>query len=237
VLGAVVPTYNLPGVTEEINFTQEALAGIFLGKVKKWNDPAIASVNPGVKLPDADIFVVHRSDGSGTSYIWTDYLSKISKEWNAGPGRGPAVDWPAGVGGKGNEGVTGLLKQTPNSIGYTEMIYAIQNNLPMGRVRNAAGKFVKADIDSVTAAAAGVNMPDDFRVSITDATGEAAFPISSFTWLLVPKKIEDASKREVLVDFLKWMLGPGQAMTPALQYAPLPAVVIAKEQAAISQIQ
>jgi phosphate transport system substrate-binding protein len=237
VLGAVVPTYNLPGVSGEINFTGEALAGIFLGTIKKWNDKAIASANPDLKLPSDDIVVVHRSDGSGTSFVWTDYLTKASKAWADGPGRGAAINWPTGLGGSKNEGVTGLVKQTPNAIGYTEMIYAAQNNLPMGKVQNAAGKFVKATTESVTAAAAGVTVPDDFRVSITNATGDEAYPISSFTWLLIPKKIEDAGKRTVIVEFLKWMLGPGQELAPALQYAPLPAAVIAKEQAAIAQIQ
>lgn len=237
VLGAVVPTYNVPGVTAEINFTGDALAGIFMGTIKKWNDKAITAANPDLKLPADDIVVVHRSDGSGTSYVWTDYLTKVSKAWADGPGRGAAISWPTGLGGSKNEGVTGLVKQTPNSIGYTEMIYAIQNNLPMGKVQNAAGKFVKATPESVTAAAAGVSMPDDFRVSITNAAGEETYPISSFTWLLIPKKIEDAGKRAVITDFLKWMLGPGQGFAPALQYASLPAAVIAKEQAAIGQIQ
>jgi phosphate transport system substrate-binding protein len=237
VLGAVVPTYNLPGVTTEINFTGDALAGIFLGTIKKWNDPVIAKANPDLKLPADDIVVVHRSDGSGTSFVWTDYLTKVSKAWAAGPGAGASISWPTGLGGSKNEGVTGLVKQSPNSIGYTEMIYALQNNLPVGKVQNAAGKFVKATPESVTAAAAGVTVPDDFRLSITDAAGAEAYPISSFTWLLIPKKIEDAGKRAVIVVLLKWMLGPGQGMAPGLQYAPLPAAVIAKEQAAIAQVQ
>ncbi len=237
VMGAVVPTYNLPGITAELNFTPAALAGIFLGKVKKWNDPAIASANPDVKLPAEEIVVVHRSDGSGTTFVWVDYLSKISPEWAAGPGRGTAINWPVGLGGKGNEGVTGLLKQTPNSLGYTEMIFAVQNKMPMGRVQNAAGKFVKPSTESITAAALGIPLPDDFRVSITNPVGEAAFPISSFTWLLIPETIPDAAKRTVITDFLKWMLGPGQAMAPALEYAPLPADVIAREQAAIALIK
>ncbi len=237
VMGAVVPTYNLADVTAELNFTPAALAGIFLGKVKKWNDPAIASANPDVKLPAADIVVVHRSDGSGTSFVFTDYLSKVSPEWAAGPGAAAAVSWPVGLGGKGNEGVIGLVKQTPNSISYTEMTYAIQNKLPLGAVQNAAGKFVKASPASVTEAAAGTPMPDDFRVSITNAAGDDAYPIASFTWLLIPETIADASKRAVIVDFLKWMLGPGQAMAPGLNYAQLPAAVIAKEQAAIALIK
>ncbi len=237
VMGAVVPTYNLADVTAELNFTPAALAGIFLGKVKKWNDPAIASANPDVKLPAADIVVVHRSDGSGTSFVFTDYLSKVSPEWAAGPGAAAAVSWPVGLGGKGNEGVIGLVEQTPNSISYTEMTYAIQNKLPLGAVQNAAGKFVKASPASVTEAAAGTPMPDDFRVSITNAAGDDAYPIASFTWLLIPETIADASKRAVIVDFLKWMLGPGQAMAPGLNYAQLPAAVIAKEQAAIALIK
>lgn len=237
VLGAVVPTYNLPGIAEEINFTGEALAGIYMGTIKKWNDKAIASANPGVKLPADDIFVVHRADGSGTSFVWTDYLAKVSKPWADGPGRGAALSWPTGQGASKNEGVTGMVKQTPFSIGYTEMIYAVQNNLPVGRVQNAAGKFVKATPESVTAAAAGVAVPDDFRVSITNAAGEEAYPISSFTWLLVPQTFEDAAKRGAMAGFLKWMLGPGQEMAPALQYAPLPAAVTAKVQASVGQIQ
>ena len=237
VMGAVVPTYNLAEVTTELNFTPAALAGIFLGKVKKWNDPAIASANKDVKLPASDIVVVHRSEGSGTSFVFTDYLSKVSPEWAAGPGAAAAVSWPVGLGGKGNEGVIGLIKQTPNSIGYTEMIYALQNKLPMGTVQNAAGKFVKASPASVTEAAASVPMPDDFRVSITNPAGDGAYPISSFTWLLIPETIKDAAKKEVIVDFLKWMLGPGQAMAPALEYAPLPAAVVTKELAAIATIK
>ena len=183
VLGADVPTYNIPGVDAELNFTQEAIAGIFLGKITKWNDPAITGVNKGVNLPANDIVVVHRSEGSGTTYIWTDYLSKISEEWKTKVGKGASVNWPVGLGGKGNEGVTGVIKQTPNSFGYVELIYAIQNKLPYGRVRNSSGAFIKADLASVTAAAAGAakNMPDDFRVSITDAPGKTAYPISSFT--------------------------------------------------------
>jgi phosphate transport system substrate-binding protein len=237
VMGAVVPTYNLPGVTAELKFTPAALAGIFLGKVKKWNDPSIASANPDVKLPADDIVVVHRSDGSGTSFVFTDFLTKVSPDWAAGPGKGSAINWPVGLGGKGNEGVVGLLKQTPNSIAYTEMIYAVQNNLPMGQVQNAAGKFVKASPEAVTAAAANMQMPDDFRVSITNAAGDAAYPISSLTWLLIPQTIQDAGKRQVITDFLTWMLTTGQGMAPALQYAALPASVVEKEKAAIAQIK
>src|SRR5690242_16360883 len=197
VLGADVPTYNIPGVTAELNFTPEALAGIFLGKITKWNDPAISGANKGVNLPANDIVVVHRSDGSGTTYIWTDYLSKVNEEWKNKVGKGTSVNWPVGLGGKGNEIVAGTVKSTPNSVGYVELIYAIQNNMPYGRVKNSSGAFVKADLASVTAAAAGAakNMPEDFRVSITDAPGKAAYPISSFTWLLIPSKFSDASKR------------------------------------------
>ena len=239
VLGAAVPTYNVPGVNAELNFTQDALAGIFLGKVTKWNDPAIASANTDVNLPGNDIVVVHRSDGSGTTYIWTDYLSKVSEEWKSKVGKNTSVNWPVGLGGKGNEGVAGLVKQTPNSIGYVELIYAVQNNMPYGKVRNSSGKFVKADLASVTAAAAAAakNMPDDFRVSITDAPGATAYPISSFTWLLVPAKISDAGKRDATKAFLKWMLSDGQNFAEALSYAKLPKEVVAKELKTIDAIQ
>ncbi|HEY6946827.1 MAG TPA: phosphate ABC transporter substrate-binding protein PstS, partial [Candidatus Acidoferrum sp.] len=239
VLGADVPTYNIPGVTAELNFTQEALGGIFLGKITKWNDPAIANANKGVNLPASEIVVVHRSDGSGTTYIWTDYLSKINEEWKTKVGRGASVNWPTGLGNKGNEGVAGLVKQTPNSIGYVELIYAIQNKMPYGRVRNSAGVFVKADLASVTAAAAGAakNIPDDFRVSITDAPGKDAYPISSFTWLLVPSKFSDGAKRDALKGFVSWMLADGQNYTEALAYARLPKEVVTKEKQAISKIQ
>jgi phosphate transport system substrate-binding protein len=239
VLGGVVPTYNIAGVTAELKFTQEALAGIFLGTIKKWNDPAVAKSNPGVKLPDADIVVVHRSDGSGTTFIWSDFLSKVSPEWKAQVGASTSVKWPVGLGAKGNEGVAGLVKQTPNSVSYVELIYAIQNKMSYGRVRNSAGAFIKADLASVTAAAAGAaaNMPEDFRVSITNAPGKTAYPISSFTWLLVPTQISDATKKKDLVEFLHWMLGPGQKMTEALSYAPLPKSVVVKEVAAISKIK
>jgi len=239
VLGADVPSYNLPGVTAALKFTPDALADIFLGKITKWNDPKIQKANPNVKLPGNDIVVVHRSDGSGTTYVWVDYLSKISPEWKQKVGVGTSVNWPVGLGGKGNEGVSGQIKQTEYSIGYIELIYAIQNHLPCGEVRNQSGTFVKADLASVTAAAAGAaeNMPDDFRVSITNAPGKNAYPISSFTWLLIPSKFHDATKQKVIKDFLQWMLGPGQAQTAALSYAPLPKQVVAKETAAISKIQ
>ena len=239
VLGAVVPTYSIAGVTAELNFTQEALAGIFLGTVKKWNDPALAKANPGIKLPGDDIVVVHRSDGSGTTFIWTDFLSKVSPEWKAKVGANTSVQWPVGLGAKGNEGVAGMVKSTPGSLGYVELIYAVQNHMPYGRVRNSAGSFIKADLSSVTAAAAGAaaNMPEDFRVSITNAPGKTAYPISSFTWLLVPTKIQNATKQKDLVEFLHWMLGPGQKLTEALAYAQLPKNVAAKEVKAISKIQ
>jgi phosphate transport system substrate-binding protein len=239
VMGAVVATYNLPGLNRELNFTPEALAGIFLGKVKKWNDAALKSANPGVPLPANDIMLVHRSDGSGTSFIWTDYLSKISPEWKSQVGPGAAVNWPAGLGAKGNEGVAGMVKQTPYSLGYVELIYALQNKMPYARVRNAAGKFVKPDLASVTAAAAGAasNMPDDFRVSITNAPGKDAYPVSSFTWLLIPGQIQDGAKKKILVDFVRWMLGPGQKMAEPLSYAPLPQLVVAKELKAIATVQ
>jgi len=239
VLGAVVPTYNIPGVTVDLNFTPEALAGIFLGKITKWNDPAIAGANKGVKLPAEDIVVVHRADGSGTTYCWTDYLSKISDEWKTKVGKGTSVNWPVGLGGKGNEGVTGTVKNTPNSIGYVELIYAESNKIPYGSVKNSSGAFVKASLAAVSAAAAGAakDMPDDFRVSITNAPGNASYPISTFTWLLVPQKFSDASKRDAIKGFIKWALTDGQGYTEALSYAKLPKEVVAKETKAIDKIQ
>jgi phosphate transport system substrate-binding protein len=239
VLGADVPSYNIPGVNAELNFTPDALAGIFLGRITKWDDPAIARENPGVTLPKQDIVVVHRSDGSGTTYIWTDYLSKVSGEWQSKVGKGTSVNWPVGLGGKGNEGVTGVVKQTPGAMGYVELIYAIQNKLPYGRVKNGAGVFVKADLNSVSEAAQGAaaNMPEDFRVSITNAPGKGSYPISSFTWLLVPQQIAAANKGKALVDFLRWMVGDGQKFTTALAYAPLPKAVVAKEEKAIARIK
>ena len=239
VLGADVAIYNIPGVTQELNFTPEALAGIFFGKIKKWNDPEIKNANASVNLPDNDIVVVHRSDGSGTTYVWVDYLSKISPEWKSKVGVNTSINWPVGLGGKGNEGVSGLVQRTPYSLGYVELIYAVQNKIPYGRVRNAAGTFVKADLASVTAAAssAAKHMPSDFRVSITNAPGKDAYPIASFTWLLIPSKIPDPEKKKVITDFLNWMLTDGQKMVEALSYARLPAEVIAMETKAISQIQ
>src|SRR5271168_947630 len=239
VLGAVVPTYNVTGITGDLNFTQKALAGIYLGTITKWNDPEIAKANPGVKLPGDDIVVVHRSDGSGTSFIFTDFLSKASDEWKNKVGKGTSVNWPVGLGGKGNEGVSGLVKQTPGALGYIELIYAVQNKIPYGNVQNAAGKFVKADLAGVTAAAASdaKEIPDDFRVSITNEQGPTVYPISSFTWLLIPAQIQDAAKRDAIKDFLKWMLSEGQKYNEGLTYAQLPKEVIARETTAISLIQ
>jgi phosphate transport system substrate-binding protein len=239
VLGADIPSYNIAGVQGELNFTPEALSGIFLGKITKWNDPAIASANPGVKLPGDDIVVVHRSDGSGTTYIWTDYLSKISPEWQQKVGKATSVNWPVGLGGKGNEGVSALIQQTPGALGYIELIYAIQNHLSYGKVKNSSGAFVKADLASVSeaAAAASKSMPDDFRVSITNPEGKGAYPIASFTWLLIPAKFTDTAKRDVVKDFLKWMMTDGQQSCEALSYAKLPKEVVAKEMKAISKIE
>ncbi len=236
-LGAVVPAYNVPGVSGEIKFTPEALAGIFLGKIAKWNDPAIAKVNPDVKLPDQQIIVIYRSDGSGTTFIFTDYLSKVSKDWANTVGKGTSVKWPIGMGGKGNEGVAGQVRQLQGSIGYVELIYAVQNKISYGSVKNAAGDFVKASLDGVTEAAASVkNMPADFRVSITNAPGKTAYPISSFTWLLIPAQAADTKKGKIISDFLQWMVNDGQKMTSQLSYAPLPASVVEKVKAAIKQI-
>jgi phosphate transport system substrate-binding protein len=239
VLGADVPVYNLPGVEQELSFSPEALAGIFLGKITKWNDPQLKKTNAGANLPDKDIVVVHRSDGSGTTFVWVDYLSKVSPEWKSKVGVNTSVNWPTGVGGKGNEGVAGLIKQTPYSLEYVELAYAIQNKMPYGRVRNAAGNFVKAELASITAAAAGASktMPEDFRVSITNADGKDAYPIASFTWLLVPSTIQDPAKKKALTDFLTWMLGDGQNMVEALSYARLPNEVIELERKAIPSIQ
>jgi phosphate transport system substrate-binding protein len=239
VLGAVVPTYNIPGVSSALNFTPEALAGIYLGKITKWNDPAIAGANKGVNLPAADIVVVHRAEASGTSFIWTDYLSKVSDEWKDKVGKGPAINWPVGLGGKGNEGVTGQIKNAPNSIGYVELIYAVSNNIPYGNVKNSSGSFVKAELSTVTAAAAGAakTMPDDFRVSITNAPGKNAYPISSFTWLLIPEKFSDEAKRDAIKGFVKWMLIEGQNYTEQLSYAKLPKEVVAKEEKALTKVQ
>ena len=240
VLGADVPVYNVPGVATGLKFTPGALAGIFLGTITKWNDAALASANPGVKLPAQDIVVVHRSDGSGTTYVWTDFLSKVSSEWQTKVGKATSVNWPVGLGGKGNEGVAGLVQQTSGSLGYVELIYAIQTKgISYGLVKNSSGAFVNADLASVTAAAAGAaaNMPDDFRVSITNAPGKTAYPISSFTWLLIPAKIQDPAKKKAITDFLKWMLADGQKMTETLSFAQLPKPVVAKELKAIAAVK
>jgi len=238
VLGAVVPAYNVPGVTAELKFTPEVLAGIFLGRITNWNDPAIAAANQGVKFPNQDIIVVHRSDGSGTTFIWTDYLSKVSPDWKAEVGSGTSVKWPKGMGGKGNEGVAGFVRQLPGSIGYVELIYALQNNIPYGSVRNSAGVFLKASLEGVTAAAASApKMPADFRVSITNAPGKDAYPISSFTWLLIPQQSKDPAKGKILADFLNWMVSDGQKLTSALAYAPLPDNVVAKVRDTIKTVK
>jgi len=239
VLGAVVPTYNIPGVSADLNFSQKALAGIYLGTITKWNDPEITKANPNVKLPGDDIVVVHRSDGSGTSFIFTDFLSKVSPDWKSKVGAGTSPNWPVGLGGKGNDGVMGLVKQTPDSIGYVELIYALSQKIPYGFVQNASGKFIKADLAGVSAAAAGAakEMPDDFRVSITNAPGATAYPVSSFTWLLIPSHFDDASKEQAIKGFLAWMLADGQSYNEGLSYAKLPPTVVAKEKKALSQIQ
>ena len=239
VLGAVVPAYNVSGVSGEIKFTPDALAGIFLGKITNWNDKAITAANPGVNFPkDEPIVVIHRSDGSGTTFIFTDYLSKVSSEWQSQVGKNTSVKWPVGLGGKGNEGVAGMIRQMQGSIGYIELIYAVQNKITYGTVKNAAGEFVKADLNSVTAAAASVkNMPADFRVSITNAPGKDAYPISSFTWLLIPAQSKDAAKGKIIADFLNWMVDDGQKMTADLTYAPLPESVAAKVKAEIKQVR
>ena len=239
VLGAVVPIYNIEGVNQELKFTGPVLADIFLGKVTKWNDPAIAKANPGVNLPATDITVAHRSDGSGTSYIWVDFLAKVSPEWKQKVGVATSVNWPAGVGAKGNEGVSGLVKQTPGAIGYVELIYALQNKIAYGSVQNAAGEFVKASVQAVTAAAAvaAKSMPKDFRVSITNAPGQGVYPVSSFTWLLLYENPKDKAQAKIFVEFLKWALTDGQKFATDLGYAPLPEEVVKLEMALIQQIK
>ena len=239
VLGAVVPVYNVPGAGTELKFSGAVLADIFLGKVKKWNDPALVALNAGVTLPNTDITVVHRSDGSGTSYIFVDYLAKVSAEWKSKVGVNTSVSWPVGVGGKGNEGVSGLVSQTPGSIGYVELIYALQNKIAYGAVQNAGGDFVKASIDSMTKAAAeaAANMPADFRVSITNAAGAGVYPIASFTWILLLEAPEDVAKSKVMVDFMKWALTDGQAFATELGYAPLPKSVVDLGTAALQKIK
>ena len=236
VLGAVVPIYNVEGLEQPLRFTGPVLANIYLGKITKWNDPAIAAVNPGLKLPATDIAVVHRSDGSGTTYIWCDYLSKVWPEFKQKVGVATSVNWPAGVGAKGNEGVAGLVRQTPGAIGYVELIYASHNNILYGSVQNKGGEHVNATLQSVTAAAAGVAVPDDFRVSITDAGGKDAYPISSFTWILLYQNPSDKERARVMSDFMKWALTDGQKFAPDLGYAPLPQPVVEKEMAALGRI-
>jgi phosphate transport system substrate-binding protein len=239
VLGAVVPVYNIPGVSQELKFNGDLLANIILGKVTKWNDGAIAKLNPGVNLPSTDITVVHRSDGSGTTYIFVDYLAKVSPEFKKTVGVATSVKWPVGVGGKGNEGVAGLVSQTPGSIGYVELIYALQNKIPYGTVQNMNGKFVKASTEAVTAAAASAatKMPADFRVSITNAPGDDVYPISSFTWLLLYQDAQDKKQAKIMVDFLKWALADGQKYAPDLGYAPLPKPVVDLEMKALAQVK
>ena len=238
VLGAVVPVYNIPTVRDELKFSGAILADIFLGRITKWNDPAIAKLNPGVKLPATDVTVVHRSDGSGTTYIWVDYLSKTSPEFLKKVGVNTSVNWPTGVGGKGNEGVAGLVTQTPGSIGYVELIYALQNKISYGSVQNMAGEFVKASVPAVTAAAAeaAAKMPADFRVSITNAAGKGVYPISSFTWLLLYESPKDKAQAKAMVDFMKWALTDGQRYCGDLGYAPLPESVVKLEMAALAKI-
>ena len=239
VLGAVVPVYNIPGVKGELKFTGQALADITLGKITKWNDPAIAKLNPGVNLPATDIVVVHRSDGSGTTYIWVDYLSKISADFKKSVGVATSVRWPVGVGGKGNEGVSGLVSQTPGALGYVELIYALQNKIPYGSVQNSSGAFVRASIESVTAAAAAAaaQMPEDFRVSITNPPGQDAYPIASFTWLLLYEENKDKEQAKAMVEFVRWALTDGQKFAKDLGYAPLPKSVVDLELKALQRIK
>ncbi len=237
VLGAVVPAYNVPGVQSELRFSPTTIANICLLKITNWNDKAIAADNPGVKLPDKPIILVHRSDGSGTNYIFTDYLSKVSPEWKERVGKGTSVKWPGGLGAKGNEGVAGMIRQMEGGFGYVELIYAIQNKIPYGSVKNSAGSWVKGSLESTTAAAGSVkSMPDDFRVSITNPPGSDAYPIASFTWLLVPAQFKDTSKGKVVVDFLNWVLDHGEPMASQLDYAPLPENVKTKVRARIKEI-
>src|SRR5438105_1676195 len=238
VLGGVVPIYNIPGVDAELKFNGKVLADIILGKVAKWNDPAIAALNPSVKLPAADITVVHRSDGSGTTFIFVDFLSKVSPEFKQKVGVATSVSWPVGVGAKGNEGVSGLVKQTPGAIGYVELIYASKNNIAFGPVQNKASEFVTASLEGVTAAAraAATSMPDDFRVSITNPDGKDAYPIASFTWILLYQNPSDKESARVMADFMKWALGDGQKDAPALSYAPLPKEVVGKELQALGKV-
>ncbi|MEO6981719.1 MAG: phosphate ABC transporter substrate-binding protein PstS [Edaphobacter sp.] len=239
VLGAVVPVYNIPGVSKDLNFSGDVIAGIYLGTISKWNDSRIAKDNPGANLPDKQILPVYRSDGSGTTYIFTDFLSKVSPDWAAKVGRNTSVKWPTGIGQKGNEGVAGIVRQSPYSFGYVELIYALQNKMAYGSVRNASGKFLKATTEGVTAAAsaAAKTMPSDYRVSITNAPGETSYPISSFTWLLIPTHSADANKGKAISEFLYWMLDHGEAEAAALGYAPLPETVQEMVRKSIAQIK
>ena len=238
VLGAVVITYNLQGISKPLQFSPEVIADIYLGKIKKWNDPKISADNPGVTLPTADITVVHRSEGSGTSAVFTDYLSKVSAEWKEKVGAGASPSWPVGIGGKGNEGVTGQVKQTPNTIGYVELAYAVQNNLPAAHIKNVSGNFIEASIDSVIAAAAdsATSTPEDLRVSITNAPGAKSYPISSYTYLLVYKNQKDAGKGKALVDFVWWGIHDGESFAKELRYAPLPADIVKRAEAKINSV-
>lgn len=238
VLGAVVLTYNLQGLSQPLRFSPDVVADIFLGKIKRWDDARIKADNSGVNLPAADITVVHRSDGSGTTGVWVDYLSKVSAEWKQKVGVGVSVNWPVGIGGKGNEGVTGQVKQTPNTIGYVELIYALQNNLPVGLIKNKSGNFVPASLASVTAAATGAlaNTPDDLRVSITDSPGADAYPVSSYTYILAYKDQKDAAKGKALVDYLWWCIHDGEKFASGLNYAPLPDEIVKRAEAKIDSI-
>jgi phosphate transport system substrate-binding protein len=239
VLGAVVPIYNLPDVSQQLKFTGPLLADIVLGKVKKWNDPALAKLNPGVKLPATDITLVHRSEGSGTTFIFADYLGKVSPEFKKAVGVDASLKWPVGVGGKGNEGVSGLVQQTPGSLGYVELVYALQNKIAVGAVQNSTGAFVVPSVASVTAAAAGAaaNMPPDFRVSITNAPGADAYPISSFTWILLYEDPSDKGQAATMKEFMRWALTDGQKMAPDLGYASLPPQVVETEMKALEQLK
>jgi len=237
VLGAVVPAYNVPGVTAELKFTPEVLVGIFMGRINNWNDAAIAKANPGVNLPNQPIVVVHRSDGSGTTFVWTDYFSKVSSDWLGTVGRGTSVRWPVGLGAKGNEGVAGMIRQLEGSIGYIELIYAENNKIKYGSVKNAAGEFVRPSLQTTSAAAASAKMPADFRVSITNPPGKGAYPIASFTWLLIPTQSKDAARGKIIVEFLNWMLADGQQLATQLTYAPLPKEVSDKVRSTITQIR
>jgi phosphate transport system substrate-binding protein len=236
VIGAVVPIYNVAGVSSKLKFSQKAIVGIFMGTITRWNDPAIQSANPDLKLPPDAIVVVHRSDGSGTTYCWVDFLSKISYEWKGRIGKGTSVNWPVGLGGKGNEGVAGLVKDTPNSIGYVELIYAIQNKMTYGDLQNSSGKYVEATLQSATTAAASVKMPSDFRISITNPPAADAYPAATYSWVMIYKRPKDKAKGKQLVEFLRWMLGPGQKVSADLGYAPLPQSVIDMEIAALNKI-